>query len=84
MIEALCYICDLQNKIIHAQSLRLEELGAVCMADEIAEVDKKLRYFIGSEEYPSLEEQQKLTSCAKLCYDVAAPSGAAKDKRALS
>lgn len=42
MIEALCSIAETQSKIIKALSTRLCELGAVYMADEIAEVNKRL------------------------------------------
>ena len=57
MIESLCEICELQSKIIRAQNLRLGELGAVCMTDEIAETDRKLRYFLGSDELPDTARQ---------------------------
>ena len=50
IIESLCYVCDLQNKIIHAQSAQLAQLGAVCMTDEIAEADRRLRSLLGPDE----------------------------------
>lgn len=59
MIESLCEICELQISIIRAQNLRLGELGAVFMTDEIAEADRKLRYFLGSDEEPFVPEGGK-------------------------
>ena len=50
IIESLCYVCDLQNKIIHAQSAQLAQLGAVCMTDEIAEADRRLASLLGYDE----------------------------------
>lgn len=50
IIESLCYVCDLQNKIIHAQSVQLAQLGVVCMTDEIAEADRRLRSLLGPDE----------------------------------
>lgn len=58
-IESLCEICVLQSKIIRALCLRLGELGAVYMTDEIAEADKKLRQILGSDEEPPSSEGGK-------------------------
>lgn len=41
MISDLCDIVQLQAKIIRAQSEALEQLGAVTMAEEIAEATER-------------------------------------------
>ena len=41
MIEELCDIVQLQAKIIRAQAEALEQLGAVTMAEEIAEAAER-------------------------------------------
>lgn len=41
MIAELCEIVQLQSKIILAQSDALEQLGAVTMAEEIAEAAER-------------------------------------------
>ena len=52
IIESLCYICDLQNKIIKAQESVLFELGAEVMEAEKAEASEKFERFIGNGEAP--------------------------------
>jgi hypothetical protein len=49
MVEALCELAELQSKIIKAQSMRLAEIGASCMTDEIAEADKRFQELIGQQ-----------------------------------
>jgi hypothetical protein len=49
MVEALCELAELQSKIIKAQALRLAEIGAACMTDEMAEADKRFRELIGTQ-----------------------------------
>ena len=46
-IETLCAIVEAQSQIIKAQALRLGELGAVCMTDEIAAADEQYRRILG-------------------------------------
>lgn len=47
IIDALCILIEEQNRIIRAQNLRLGELGAVFMTDEIAEADERYRKILG-------------------------------------
>ena len=50
IIETLCALVDEQNRIIRAQSIRLGELGAVFMTDEIAAADELYRKILGNGE----------------------------------
>ena len=52
IIEELSKIVEVQSIIIRAQNLRLGELGAVFMEDEIAKADEQVRRLLGSEEAP--------------------------------
>lgn len=52
IIEALCILCEEQNRIIRAMSLRLGELGDTALTDEIAKANEHYRAIIGSGEWP--------------------------------
>lgn len=52
IIEELSKVIEVQSVIIRAQNLRLGELGAVFMEDEIAKVDETMRRLLGDEEAP--------------------------------
>lgn len=52
MIEALCFLCEEQSRLIRAMALRLGELGDTALEDEIAKTDACYRRIIGSEEWP--------------------------------
>lgn len=52
MIEALCFLCEEQSRLIRAMALRLGELGDTALEDEIARADARYRKIIGSEEWP--------------------------------
>lgn len=54
LIDALCALVEEQNRIIRAQNLRLGELGAVSMADEIAAADEHYRKILGDGELPDI------------------------------
>lgn len=49
MISELCDIVQLQAKIIRAQSEALEQLGAVTMAEEIAEAAERASRLCGDD-----------------------------------
>lgn len=50
IIETLCALVEEQNRIIRAQSIRLGELGAVFMTDEITAADELYRKILGNGE----------------------------------
>lgn len=52
IIEELCKICELQNKIIKGQSEALGQLGAVVMEEEKAEAAVRYTALIGHDEAP--------------------------------
>lgn len=54
LIDALCALVEEQNRIIRAQNLRLGELGAVSMTDEIAAADEHYRKILGDGELPDI------------------------------
>jgi len=54
IIAELCKICNDQSRIISAQAAALEQLGAVCMEEERAEVEQRKTLLIGRDEAPDL------------------------------
>lgn len=52
MIEALCTLCEEQNRVLKAMARRLGELGDTALTDEIAAADECYRQIIGSNEFP--------------------------------
>lgn len=52
IIEELCNICALQNKIIKGQSAALAQLGAVVMEEEREEAEIRLTALVGHNEPP--------------------------------
>ena len=52
MIEALCTLCEEQNRVLKAMARRLGELGDTAITDEIAAADERYRQIIGSNEFP--------------------------------
>lgn len=52
IIEELCAICSMQNKIIREQSAVLAQMGAIVMEEEKAEAAKRFTALIGSDEAP--------------------------------
>ena len=53
IIEELCRICEAQSFIIKAQAEALEQVGAVVMEEERADVDRALTALIGHDEIPN-------------------------------
>ena len=53
-IEELCRICEAQSRIIKAQAEALEQLGAVVVEEERADVGRALTALIGHDEAPDL------------------------------
>ncbi len=51
MIEALCTLCEEQNRVLKAMARRLGELGDTALTDEIAAADERYRQIIGSNEF---------------------------------
>ena len=49
IIEELCAIVELQNKIIRAQADSLAQMGAEVMADEIAEARERASRLCGDD-----------------------------------
>ena len=58
IIEELCRICEAQSFIIRAQASALEQVGAVVMEEERADVDRALTAIIGRAEVPDAAEQE--------------------------
>lgn len=56
IIEELCRICEAQSFIIKAQADALEQVGAVVMEEERADVSRALTALIGHDEAPELPE----------------------------
>lgn len=54
VIEKLCGICAEMSRIIQAQAAALDQLGAVCMEEERAAVERQLTTLIGRSEAPDL------------------------------
>ncbi len=54
LIEELCGVCADMSRIIQSQAVALEQLGAVCMEDERAAVERRLTILIGRDEAPDL------------------------------
>ena len=52
MIEALCTLCEEQNRVLKAMARRLGELGDTALTDEIAAADERYCQIIGSNEFP--------------------------------
>lgn len=52
IIEELCRICEAQSFIIKAQADALEQVGAVVMEEERADVGRALNALIGHDEAP--------------------------------
>lgn len=52
MIEALCTLCEEQNRVLKAMARRLGELGDTALTDEIAAADERYRQIIGANEFP--------------------------------
>ena len=52
MIEALCTLCEEQNRVLKAMARRLGELGDTALTDEIAAADERYRQIVGSNEFP--------------------------------
>lgn len=50
LIEALTDICIRQAEIIKAQAYALEQVGAIVMEDERADIGRSLTALIGAEE----------------------------------
>lgn len=57
IIEELCRICEAQSFIIKAQAEALEQIGAVVMEEERADVGRALSALIGHDEAPDEEDQ---------------------------
>ena len=49
-IEELCTICEMQSRIIKAQSAALAQLGAAAMEEERVEAERRLTALMGREE----------------------------------
>ncbi len=47
-IEGLCDIVEKQNRIIREQAEILEQMGAICMEEEIEEVNELVEYYLGN------------------------------------
>ena len=58
IIEELCRNCEAQSFIIRAQASALEQVGAVVMEEERADVDRALTAIIGRDEVPDAAEQE--------------------------
>lgn len=56
IIEELCRICEAQSFIIKAQADALEQMGAVVMEEERADVGRALTAIIGQGEAPNEAE----------------------------
>ena len=56
-IEELCRICEAQSRIIKAQAEALEQLGAVVVEEERADVGRALAALIGQDETRNEEER---------------------------
>lgn len=56
-IEELCRICEAQSRIIKAQAEALEQLGAVVVEEERADVGRALAALIGQDEIQNEEER---------------------------
>lgn len=54
IIEELCRICGALNHIVKVQADALEQLGAVVMEEERADVGRALAALIGNDETPDL------------------------------
>lgn len=52
IIEELCRICEAQSYIIKAQAEALEQVGAVVMEEERADIGRALTALIGHDEPP--------------------------------
>ncbi|WP_298023756.1 hypothetical protein [uncultured Dysosmobacter sp.] len=59
IIQELCGICDMQNRIIRAQSDALAQLGAVVMEEERAEAADRLTALLGRDEVPDEYEMEE-------------------------
>lgn len=59
IIEELCRICEAQSFIIKAQADALEQVGAVVMEEERADVGRALTALIGHDEAPEEADQDK-------------------------
>ena len=57
IIEELCRICEAQSFIIKAQAEALEQVGAVVMEEERADVGRALTALIGHDEAPDEADQ---------------------------
>lgn len=54
IIEELCGICSIQNKIIEAQSAALEQMGATLMENEKAEAYARFNALVRDDESPNI------------------------------
>lgn len=54
IIEELCSICSIQNKIIEAQSAALEQVGATLMENEKAEAYARFNALVQDDESPNI------------------------------
>lgn len=54
IIEELCRICAALNHIVKVQAEALEQMGAVVMEEERADVSRALTALIGHDEAPDL------------------------------
>ena len=59
IIEELCRICEAQSFIIKAQAEALEQVGAVVMEEERADVGRAFSALIGHDEAPDEADQDK-------------------------
>lgn len=50
IIETMCNIVEKQNHIIRQQADILGQMGAVCLEEEIQEVNDLVDYFLGRQE----------------------------------
>lgn len=60
IIEELCRICEAQRFIIKAQADALEQVGAVVMEEERADVGRALNALIGHDEAPDVVDKPAL------------------------
>ena len=59
IIEELCRICEAQSFIIRAQASALEQVGAVVMEEERADIGRALSALIGHDEAPDEAEREQ-------------------------
>lgn len=59
IIEELCRICEAKSFIIKAQADALEQVGAVVMEEERADIGRSLTALIGAEEWPDTTTQEE-------------------------